>query len=131
MVQSYEQWLNEGGRDLSTPISIELVAGKVKVYANPQAENWLGETARIDIYESYLSKFKKALKEENDQEIQQLLKDVREMPLFGQDTSAAWKQSQIDGVEQFRTGAEYRRWLTRYVIEKIQAFLDWARNNKQ
>jgi len=130
MVKSYESWLNEGGRDLTTPISIELEAGKVKVYADPEAENWLGETIRIEIYENLLNKFNKALDDKNDQELQLLLKDARELPLFGQDKSAAWKQSQVDGVEQFRTGAEYRRWLAKYCIEKIQAFIDWARNNK-
>lgn len=130
MIKSYGEWLNEGGRDLSTPISIELEAGKVKVYADPQAENWLGETARMEIYESFLQKFNKALDDKNDQELQLLLKDVRELPLFGQDTSPAWKMSQVDGIEQFRTGADYRRWLAKYCIEKIQAFIDWARNNK-
>jgi len=129
MVKSYGDWLNEGGRELSSPISIEIEAGKVKTYADPQAENWLGETARIEVYEKIISQIKTVLNNKNDESLKTILRDLRELPLFGQDRSAAWKRSQIDGVENFRTGAEYRRWLAKYCINKIQAFLDWARNN--
>jgi hypothetical protein len=132
MVKSYSDWLSEAGgtRDLQTPVSIELEAGKVKVYADPQAENWAGESIRVELYEDMLDLFKEALDEEDDTALTDLLKTARELPLFGQDQSQAWKQSQVDGVEQFRTGAEYRRWLAKYCIEKINAFIDWARNNK-
>jgi len=132
MVKSYGDWVNEGSQDLTlnTTINIEIEAGKVKVYADPQAENWTGETVRTELYEDILAEFQQALDDEDDETLKSLLKDVRDLPLFGQDQSEAWKQSQIDGIEQFRTGAEYRRWLARYVINKIQAFLDWARNNK-
>jgi hypothetical protein len=130
MVKTYGDWLNEGGRDMTSPISIEIEAGKVKTYADPQAENWMGETIREELYVDLLEEFEKALADKDDTKLQGLLKDARDLPLFGQDRSAAWKMSQVDGVEQFRTGAEYRRWLTKYCINKIQAFLDWARNSE-
>jgi hypothetical protein len=126
-IQTFESFLNE--RDLSSPVNIEIEAGKVKVYADPEAENWRGETIRTELYEELAGKFESALKEEDDAKIKQLLSDVRDLPLFSQDKSNAWKMSQIDGVEQFRSGAEYRRWLCRYVLNKIEFFLDWARNN--
>lgn len=127
MAKNYQQWLNE--RDFSTQVNIEIEAGKVKVYADPEAENWRGETIRTKLYEDLIGKFKAALKKEDDDKIKQLLADARDLPLFSQDQSPAWKMSQIDGVEQFRSGSEYRRWLSKYVINKIQFFLDWARNN--
>jgi len=126
-IQTFESFLSE--RDFSSPVNIELEAGKVKVYADPEAENWRGETVRTELYEELMGKIKAALKEEDDAKIKQLLSDVRDLPLFSQDKSSAWKMSQIDGIEQFRSSAEYRRWLSKYVLNKIQFFLDWSRNN--
>ncbi len=129
IVKTYSDWLSEGGRDLSSPVSVEFMAGNLKVYADPQAENWMGETVRIDLYEDLLKKIKKAAKAEDDAAIRDILKTVRDLPLFSQDKSEVWKRSQVDGVEKFRSEAEYRRFLASYVIRKIQYFLDWARNN--
>lgn len=47
MVKDYHQWLNE--RSMQTPIAVEIEAGKVKVFADPQEENWMGETVSITI----------------------------------------------------------------------------------
>jgi hypothetical protein len=129
MVHTYSEWLNESGRDLKSPISIEIEAGKIKVYADPQAENWIGETVRSQMYEDLQEDLRDALKDEDDPSLKSILKDLRDTPLFSNDQSNVWRQSQIDGVEQFRTGAEYRRWLAKYCINKINAFLKWARNN--
>jgi len=129
MVKSYGEWINESGKDLAIPTSVEIEAGKVKVYADPQAENWTGETVRAQMYEDLLQDLRDALKDEDDTSLKSILKDLRDTPLFSNDKSNAWKKSQVDGAEQFRTGAEYRRWLAKYCINKINAFLDWARNN--
>jgi hypothetical protein len=126
MVKDYHQWLNE--RSMQTPIAVEIEAGKVKVFADPQEENWMGETVRQDIYEELKAKVKKAVKDGDDTQLRDLLKTVRELPLFGNDKSNVWKQGQIDGVEMFRSGTQYREWLAKYVIRKIELFLEWARN---
>jgi len=128
MVKNYSQWLNE--RSMQTPIAVEIEAGKVKVFADPQDENWFGETVRQDIYENLKAKIEKAVKDGNSDELRQLLKDARDLPLFGNDKSNVWKEGQIDGVEKFRADGDYRKWLAQYVIRKIELFLDWARNNK-
>ena len=128
MVKNYTDWLNE--RDLSSPISIEIEAGDIKVYADPQAENWIGETVRTELYEELEKKFEKALEDEDDTKIRELLQTVRDMPLFSQDQSNVWKMTQVDGVEKFRSEAEYRRFLAGYVVKKIKYFLDWARNSE-
>lgn len=124
--KTFESFLNE--RDFSTPVSIEVEAGKVKVYANPEEENWRGEIVQMEIYEGFLKKMKQYLKDEDDAAIKQVLSDIRDLPLFAQDTSNAWKMSQIDGVEQFRSQVEYRLWLLKYCIRKIELFNEWSKN---
>lgn len=127
MLKNFTNWLNE--RDLSSPISVEIEAGDIKVFADPQAENWMGETVRTELYEELANKFEKALESKDDTEIRELLQTVKDMPLFAQDRSNVWKMTQVDGVEKFRSQADYRRFLAAYVVRKIKYFLDWARNN--
>lgn len=127
MVKTYSQWINE--RSMQTPIAVEIEAGKVKVFADPQEENWFAETVRIEFYEKLKADIQKALKEGDEDKLRTLLKDARDLPLFGNDKSNVWKQGQIDGVEKFRSGTQYQEWLAKYVIRKVELFIDWARNH--
>ena len=128
MVKAYQSWLNEGGRDLSTPISIEIEGGQIKVYANPEEENWAGESIRIELYQDLLDELRQATQEKADGKIRSLLTDLRDLPLFSQDTSNAWKMAQVDGVEDIDKQALNRRSLAFYCIRKIELFLDWIAN---
>lgn len=127
MTKRYEQWIVESGmnRSMTQPVVIEYEAGKIKVYADPEAENWMGETSRIELYQDLLSELQDALKEKSEKKIKSLLKDARDLPLFGQDTSNVWKMSQIDGVEN-SNGKDYIRAAVDYTIRKIKLFLQWA-----
>jgi hypothetical protein len=131
MPKSFEQWINESGmnRDLSQPITIELEAGRAKVYADPEAENWSGESVRTELYTDMLEELRDAVKEKQNAKIKSLLQDLRETPLFGQDTSNTWKQSHIDGVENKHGDDERRKWAALYAIRKIELFLDWVNQN--
>lgn len=127
-IKTFESFLNE--RSLQTPISIEMEAGDVKVFADPNAENWLGETVRTRLYEKLKEDFIKAIKDEDDSAIQSLLQKSKELPLFAQDKSEVWKMTQVDGIEKFRSEAEHRRYLAAYVVSKIKYFLDWVHNTE-
>ena len=131
MPKRYEQWISESGmnRDLSQPITIEIDAGKVKVYADPGAENWDGESVRMELYTDLLDELQGATDDKDNQKIKSLLQDLREMPLFGQDTSNVWKQAHIDGVEDEHGDTFRRLWAARYAIRKIELFLDWVKQN--
>jgi len=130
MVQTYAQWITESGmnRDLSSPISIEIEGGQVKVYANPEEENWAGESVRTELYQDLLDELQQAVKEKADGKIRSLLTDLRDLPLFSRDTSNAWKMAQVDGVEDSSKQALNRRSLALYCIRKIELFLDWIAN---
>ena len=128
MVKLYEEWLSEGGRDLSAPVPFEYEAGKAKVFADPEAENWIGEVTKTDTYAKFLSDLRNAINNKDDNKIRILLKDLRELPLFGLDASNAWRQSMIDSPEQGKATAEYRNHLALYAIRKIEIFLDWVKN---
>lgn len=128
MVKLYEQWLSEGGRDLSAPVPFEYEAGQAKVFADPEGENWVGEVTRTELYADILSELKDALNNKNDDKIRKILKDARDLPLFGLDASNAWRQSMIDSPEQSKATAEYRKHLAIYAIKKIELFLDWVKN---
>ena len=62
----FEEWLLE--RDLSSPIFIEMEAGNIKVYADPQQEDWRGESARAEMYEEKREKLDHAVKNDDDEE---------------------------------------------------------------
>lgn len=128
MVKLYEQWLAEGGRDLSTPVPFEYEAGRAKVFADPEGENWVGELTRSDIYKDLLDELRDAVKDKDDNKIRSLLKDARDLPIFGLDASNAWRQSMIDSPERSADTAEYRKHLAAYAIRKIEIFLDWCNN---
>jgi hypothetical protein len=127
MVKTWNSWLAEGGRDMQQPISLEIEAGKVKVYADPEAEDWTGEIPRAALYKDMLEDIQTAIKQENLQNLKTVLKNLRDTPLFGQDTSNVWKMSQIDGVEDYGSGTTNSvMWAGRYAARKIQLFLDWT-----
>lgn len=128
MVKLYEQWLSEGGRDLSAPVPFEYEAGKAKVFADPEAENWIGEVTRSETYSKLLNNLRTALNNKNDDTLRNLLKDARELPLFGIDASNAWRQSMIDSPEYSKDTAEYRKHLAIYVVRKLELFFDWVKN---
>ena len=127
----YEQWISESGmnRDMSQPITIELDAGKVKVYADPEAENWSAESVRAELYEDLLEELRNAVKDKNDTKTKSLLQDLRETPIFGQDTSNVWKQSHIDGVQDKHGDSQRRFWAGQYAIRKLELFLEWVGQN--
>jgi hypothetical protein len=118
-------------RDMSQPVVIEYEAGKIKVYADPESENWIGETARIELYEDILEEMKDALSNKNNKKLKNLLSDVRDLPLFGQDTSNVWKISQIDGIENYGESDVNVMSAAEYAIQKIQYFLKWAKDNQK
>jgi hypothetical protein len=121
----FEDWLLE--RDLSSPIFIEMEAGNIKVYADPQKEDWRGESARAEMYEEKKEKLDHAVKNNDDESMKLLLRDLRDSPLFAQDTSNEWRTAQIDGVEFSQDYAAARKNLSMYTIRKIGLFLDWVK----
>jgi hypothetical protein len=128
MVKAYNDWLNE--RSMQTPLSLEIQAGDVKVFADPQAENWMGETVRVEQYEKLKTELEQAIKKEDDDQIRALLSTAKDLPLFAQDKSQVWKMSQVEGIEKFRTEIEHRTFLAAYAAKKIAYFLDWVRNTQ-
>jgi len=130
-LKSYENWFVESGmnRDMTQPTMIEFEAGNMKVYADPEVENWIGETSRIEMYEDLLAELKDAVKEQDERKMKSLLSDVRDTPLFGQDTSNVWKVSQIDGPVIQGSSGDDVKWAAQYAIRKIQLFLQWTTDN--
>jgi len=128
MIKAYTQWLLE--RNLEQPITVEYDAGKIQVYADPEVENWAGESIRLDYYKDLLGKLKSALKTNDDDSLTKLLSEIRDLPLFGQDKSVIWKAVQINGIEHKKDQAKYRLSCTMYAIKKIESFIDWVLNKK-
>jgi len=129
MIKLYERWLAEGGRDLTSPIPFEYEEGKAKIFADPEGENWMCEITRSDVYADLLDELRDAVNAKNDNKIRSLLKDARELPIFGLDASNAWRQSIIDSPERSSDIVEYRKHLAIYAIRKIEIFLDWVEKN--
>ena len=131
-LRPYEQWLSEAGmnRDMSQPIVIEYEAGKVKVYADPEAENWIGETVRVELYQDLLDEIQEALSDKDNSKLKSLLNDARELPLFGQDTSNVWKISQINGIENYGESDVNIVMAGEYAVRKIKYFLQWAKDHE-
>lgn len=131
MIDTFEQWLGESGmnRDLSQPLTIEYEAGKIKVYADPEAENWTDESVRSELYKDLLDELRQAKKSKDNSFIKTLLQDLKETPLFGQDTSNIWKEAHIDGVQDNHGDNERRKYAAEYAIRKIELFLDWVKQN--
>jgi hypothetical protein len=131
MPKLYEQWISESGmnRDLSQPLTIEYEAGKIKVYADPEAENWTDESVRSELYADLLDELRQTKEDKDNQGIKSLLQDLKETPLFGQDTSNIWKEAHIDGVQDKHGDDERRRYAADYAIRKIELFLDWVKQN--
>lgn len=127
MVKTYGKWLNE--RDFQTPTSLEISAGDVKVFADPQAENWAGESVRTEIYEKLKDQLQQAIESKDDDAIRSVLSTAKDLPLFALDKSDVWKKAQVDGIEKFRTEIEHRLFLAKYTAKKIEEFLKWSRNN--
>jgi hypothetical protein len=129
-IRSFDEFVNESGKAVSTPSSLEIAAGDVKVFADPQAENWAGETIRVKQYEKLKADFEKAIKADDDDRIRELLSISKDLPLFSQDKSQVWKMSQVEGIEKFRTEIDHRKFLAVYAVSKIMNFLDWSRNSE-
>lgn len=127
MAKLYEHWLAE--RELTATAPFEYEAGKAKVFADPEGENWVGELTRSEIYADLLDEFCDALNNKDDNKIRSLLKDARDLPIFGLDASNAWRRSMIDSPERSAGTAEYRIHLATYAIRKIELFLEWAEKN--
>ena len=127
MAKLYEHWLAE--RELTATAPFEYEAGKAKVFADPEGENWVGELTRSEIYADLLDELRDALNNKDDNKIRSLLKDARDLPIFGLDASNAWRRSMIDSPERSAGTAEYRIHLATYAIRKIELFLEWAEKN--
>jgi len=127
MVKLYEHWLAE--REMTATAPFEYEAGKAKVFADPEGENWVGELTRSEIYADLLDELRDALKDKDDNKIRSLLKDARDLPIFGLDASNAWRRSMIDSPERSAGTADYRLHLATYAIRKIELFLEWAEKN--
>ena len=78
--------------------------------------------------ENMNDKLKKALEDKDDILLKQLISQTKDMPLFRSEQDTVWKKSQIDGLENFRSNAEFRRWIAGYIINKINLFKDWSNN---
>jgi len=124
MTKLYEQWILE--RNLEQPTVVEYEAGKIKVFADPDAEGWADEIVRIELYKDLLSEMKQAVDERDNKQIRSLLKDLRETALFSQDASNVWKMAKIDNVENTAQEEKDVNVVGLYVIRKIQEFLKWA-----
>ena len=131
-LSSYDKWLVESGlnRDMTQPTMIEFEAGNMKVYADPDTENWIGETSRIEMYKDILSELKDSLKEKDEAKIKSILSDIRDTPLFAQDTSNVWKTTQIDGPIVRGSNGDDVKWAAQYAVRKIQLFLEWTQSNQ-
>jgi hypothetical protein len=131
-MKDYKSWLTEAAVqnviDYTTPTSLEMKMGNVITPLDPNSENWFGEIARMKEYEGIASQIKKALKDEDDTLIRKLISQTKDMPLFRNEQTTIWKKSQIDGLEDFRSDAEFRRWIAGYIINKINLFKDWVNN---
>ena len=127
MAKLYEHWLAE--RELTATAPFEYEAGKAKVFADPEGENWVGELTRSEIYADLLDELRNALNNKDDNKIRSLLKDARDLPIFGLDASNAWRRSMIDSPERSAGTAEYRIHLATYAMRKIELFLEWAEKN--
>jgi hypothetical protein len=120
----YEEWLAE--RDLSSPIFIEMEAGKIKVFADPKRESWEGESVRADFYRDKQTELEKAVKDNDENTMKRLLSDLRNTPIFSQDTSNEWRTASIDSPEFSSSQSLARKSLAFYTVRKISLFLDWV-----
>lgn len=134
-MKDYKSWLTEAEVqnqiNYTTPTSLEMRMGNVITPLDPNSENWLGESARLTEYVKIGEEVKKALDEEDDTLIRKLISQIRDMPLFRNEQDTIWKKAQIDGFEDFRSDAEFRRWIAGYIINKINLFKDWVTNKTE
>lgn len=135
VMKDYKSWLTEAEVqnqiNYTTPTSLEMRMGNVITPLDPNSENWLGESARLTEYVKIGEEVKKALDEEDDTLIRKLISQIRDMPLFRNEQDTIWKKAQIDGFEDFRSDAEFRRWIAGYIINKINLFKDWVTNKTE
>ena len=112
-MKDYKSWLTEGTVDnpinYTTPTSLEMRMGNVITPLDPNSENWLGEAVRLPEYLKIGEEIKKALDDEDDTLIVQLISQIKDMALFRNEQDTVWKKSQIDGLENFRSNAEFHR----------------------
>ena len=131
-MKDFKKWLLENGvqtpLNYTTPTSLEMRMGNVITPLDPNSENWLGEAVRLKEYLKIRDQFKKALEDKDDILLKQLISQTKDMPLFRSEQDTVWKKSQIDGLENFRSNAEFRRWIAGYIINKINLFKDWSNN---
>jgi len=134
-MKDFKKWLSEDAVqnpiNYQTPTSLEMRMGNVITPLDPNSENWLGEAIRLDVYLKIRDEIKKALKDEDDTLIKQLISQTKDMPLFRSEQDTVWKKAQIDGLEDFRSDAEFRRWIAGYIINKINLFKDWVNNKTE
>lgn len=134
-MKDFKKWLSEDAVqnpiNYQTPTSLEMRMGNVVTPLDPNSENWLGEAIRLDVYLKIRDEIKKALKDEDDTLIKQLISQTKDMPLFRSEQDTVWKKAQIDGLEDFRSDAEFRRWIAGYIINKINLFKDWVNNKTE
>lgn len=134
-MKDFKSWLNESGVD--NPIdytqkgSLEMTMGNVKTPMDPNSENWIGETPRLGEYVSFAKEVQEAVDKEDDAVLRTLIANAKDMALFKNEQDTLWKRSQIDGLEQFRSDAEFRRWIAGYIINKINLFKDWVNNKTE
>lgn len=133
-MKDFKKWLFENSENPVkeiTPTSLEMKTGNVVTALNPNSENWLGEAVRLKEYVKIGEVIKKALDDNNDSLIIQLINQTKELPLFRNEQDAVWKKSQLDGLESFRSDVEFHRWIARYIINKIALFKDWVNNKTE
>lgn len=132
-MKDYNKWLSEDA--VQNPInytehsSLELVMGNVVTPLDPNSEHWISETPQLSTYLEYAKELKAAVKSGDDTEIQELVKNAKDYGLFRNEQTTIWKRSQIDGVEKFRSDAEYMKWIAGYIINKIDLFKSWCDNS--
>jgi hypothetical protein len=134
-MKDYKSWLTEGTVDnpinYTTPTSLEMRMGNVITPLDPNSENWLGEAVRLPEYLKIGEQIKKALDDEDDTLIMQLITQIKDMALFRNEQTTIWKKAQLDGLEQFRSDVEFHRWIAGYIIHKINLFKDWVNNKTE
>jgi len=135
IMKDFKKWLSEDAVqnkiDYTTPTSLEMKMGNVTTPLDPNSENWLGEAIRLEEYVKIGEEIKKALDDEDDTLIRQLISQTKNMPLFRNEQDTIWKKAEIDGLEDFRSDAEFRRWIAGYIINKINLFKDWVNNKTE
>jgi hypothetical protein len=134
-MKDFKKWLSEAEVqnpiNYTTPTSLEMRMGNVITPLDPNSENWLGEAVRLSEYVKIGEEIKKALDDKDDALIRELLSQTKSMPLFRNEQDTIWKKAQIDGLEEFRSDAEFRRWIAGYIINKINLFKDWVNNKTE